>query len=138
MMILKYAMALWLVFSAIGCNQTAAPTPGTGIDTFPVADSLSIYSREWVNDSAGCLHVRDGRMAQRILSLIKVKPISSDEIRIWFGKPDFINVKDKDSVWIYAFDAVCKNKRLLMDAENCWVKIYMNNSVYIKMESLCQ
>ena len=64
-------------------------------------DSLITLSRNWINDSLGCLHLRDAEKMKILIEKMKLLGKDTSSVIQYLGTPNFIERIDDKKIYYY-------------------------------------
>ncbi|MBP1645600.1 MAG: hypothetical protein H6Q16_1175 [Bacteroidetes bacterium] len=94
---------------------------------------LKKYNRnDWLEDSVGCLKKRSLELSEKLIKEYNLEKCTLAEFQKVFGKPNKIEVDStKNRIeLIYYFDSLCKEGRIDLEMDYCWIEyVFIKNKL---------
>jgi hypothetical protein len=88
---------------------------------------------DWKKDSVGCWHLRTLELADSLVSVNNLLAKSTDEFINVFGIPNKKKEYNNKIVFIYYLYSVCKEEKLVENADKCWVEFIFKDNKLTKI-----
>lgn len=82
----------------------------------------SELSKVWIEDSLGCKHHRNLRLAKKLIIENNLIGISPEKFMEIFGKPNEQFISSLDTYLVYYTETICDEDRLIEKSDKCWIK----------------
>jgi hypothetical protein len=95
-------------------------------------------SKEWANDSIGCLHIRNKDLALELIKKNHLEQGSTYEFKGVFGKPNFQESDPFTTRLIYIEKSVCEDGDTSQNADKCYIILEFNLGKYSDLSEVCE
>lgn len=92
----------------------------------------------WRNDKFGCLGFRNYNNTKLLSDSLKLSTLNNSEVVELLGEPDIRNKYENNETYMYYFDSICSQNKLVGSLDKCTLTIsFLTNSKNTKISFPC-